>query len=349
VCSVAGNVITGISAGTCIIAANQAGDATYSAAPQSSQSFTVAAQPVPVVRFSSPGMTFTGQSVGVSSAVQTVTLTNAGAVSLMISGVAANGDFTQSNNCGLSVPAGASCTLSVTAVPTVAGVRTGTVTVSGNMLNGSSVIGLVALPAGMLYGASGWDLLGNSVNAPLQVATSELSNAANISTVWKWVAATAKWAFYTPSLPDGGAAYAASKGYDFLTVINGGEGFWVNAKAAFSVQLPAGGTAVPTSQFQNQPMLLAGLPMGWSLISVGDGPTASAFNQNLSVVPPATGTIPANITTLWAWDNATAYWYFYAPSLDSSGGLAAYITTKGYLNFGTKVLDPTMGFWVNRP
>ncbi|MHB8165179.1 MAG: hypothetical protein ACYDDT_00130 [Sulfuricella sp.] len=34
---------------------------------------------------------------------------------------------------------------------------------------------------------------------------------------------------------------------------------------------------------------------------------------------------------------------FYAPSLDANGTLASYIATKTYLNFGTKVLDPTMG------
>ena len=44
-------------------------------------------------------------------------------------------------------------------------------------------------------------------------------------------------------------------------------------------------------------------------------------------------------------------WYFYAPSLAASGGLSAYITGKGYLDFtaGGKTLGPGVGFWVNRP
>jgi len=67
------------------------------------------------------------------------------------------------------------------------------------------------------------------------------------------------------------------------------------------------------------------------------------------VTPPAAGEIPINLTTLWTWDAALANWYFYAPSLDKSGGLAAYITSKNYLDFGTRVLDPTTGFWVNKP
>ena len=193
-----------------------------------------------------------------------------------------------------------------------------------------------------------WNLLGNSVNAPLTVATT-FNNSANVSTVWKWVPATSKWAFYTPALADGGAAYAATKGYDFLTTINGGEGFWVNAKGAFTASLPAG-TAIASSSFQvqNNPALNK-LLTGWNLIGTGDSLSPSAFNQALSVTPPALGTIPTNVTSLWAWDSTLMNWYFYAPSLEASGGLTSYITSKNYLNFGTKVLDPAMGFWVNYP
>lgn len=45
VCTVSGSVVTFIGAGTCSINANQSGNATYSAAPQVSQSFAVAAAP----------------------------------------------------------------------------------------------------------------------------------------------------------------------------------------------------------------------------------------------------------------------------------------------------------------
>jgi len=48
-----------------------------------------------------------------------------------------------------------------------------------------------------------------------------------------------------------------------------------------------------------------------------------------------------------AWDPTLANWYFYAPSLEKSGALSSYITSKDYLDFGTKALDPTIGFWVN--
>jgi hypothetical protein len=34
--------------------------------------------------------------------------------------------------------------------------------------------------------------------------------------------------------------------------------------------------------------------------------------------------------------------------LDQSGGLTSYIGSKGYLNFGSRVLEPATGFWVNK-
>ena len=196
--------------------------------------------------------------------------------------------------------------------------------------------------------AAGWNLAGNSVNAPLDVAGS-FANAANVTTVWKWIPATSKWAFYTPSMTATNlAVYAASKSYDVLTTINGGEGFWVNAKQPFTAQLPVG-TAITTSNFQDQLTPPNRLPMGWSLISTGDNPTPSAFNQALGVTPPAQGVIPLNITTLWTWDSGLSKWYFYAPSLEANGALSSYITSKNYLNFGTNTLASTTGFWVNHP
>ena len=203
---------------------------------------------------------------------------------------------------------------------------------------------------------SGWNLIGNGMSNAITVATA-FGDSTKVTTVWKWETKGTNtnivypnWAFYTPSLADGGAAYAASKGYDFLTTINSGEGFWVNAKASFTV--PLSGSAVSTSTFADSATGGAnGLPSGWSLIAVGDNPTPSAFNKNIGATPPATGTIPVNLITIWSWNATSANWYFYAPSLDAKGGtaLSDYITSKSYLNYGTNTLTPTTGFWVNHP
>ncbi len=188
----------------------------------------------------------------------------------------------------------------------------------------------------------GWNLLGNSSSGALDVA-STFGKPTVVATVWKWVPSKNVWAFYTPLQTDGGAVYAASKGYDFLTTVNAGEGFWVNAQSSFSAALPAG-TSVSSASFRTT------LTPGWNLIASGDNKTPSQFNQALNIAPPPTGTTPINLITLWSWDASLASWYFYAPSLEASGGtaLSDYATGKGYLNYGTRSLDPTTGFWVNR-
>ncbi len=194
---------------------------------------------------------------------------------------------------------------------------------------------------GGLSAVAGWNLLGNSNNAALDVATA-FSDTSKVTTVWKWVPGTSKWAFYAPSMNSVDlAAYALSKDYDVLTTVAGGEGFWVNAKVVFSAALPAG-NAVTSGSFDN-------LGSGWSLISTGDNKTPRDFNNALSGTPPSVGTVAASVlTTLWAWSGSS--WYFYAPSLDNTGGLAAYTVSKGYLDFGlTTTLAPGTGFWVNKP
>ena len=189
--------------------------------------------------------------------------------------------------------------------------------------------------------AQGWNLLGNGSLAALDVAAS-FGDASQVSAVWKWVAASANWAFYSPTQSDGGAAYAAAHGFETLSTINGGEGFWVYAKLAFTAALPSG-TAIASSSF-------ATMSSGWHLIAIGDNSTPRAFNAALSATPPTAGQIPINLTTLWAWSAEQQRWYFYAPNLEANGSLSSYISSKGYLDFGsTRTLDGSSGFWVNKP
>jgi len=218
--------------------------------------------------------------------------------------------------------------------------------------NGSYSFGMARIegdPLSALDLEGSWSLIGNSVDTPLDVATA-FGDAAKVTTVWKWIPVVSKWAFYTPTQADGGAAYAASRGYDFLTTINGGEGFWVNAKTAFTAQLPTG-TAVPANAFANNPTASKNLPSGWSLVAVGDNPSPRDFANALGVNPPSGAVAATSVSTLWVWHAAKTGWYFYAPSLDNAGTLANYIATKSYLDFTAedKKLGPSVGFWVNRP
>jgi FG-GAP-like repeat/Abnormal spindle-like microcephaly-assoc'd, ASPM-SPD-2-Hydin len=75
-------------------------------------------------------LTFATQSVGTASAAQTVTLTNGGSAAVPISQISATGDFKETNTCGTSLAASASCQISVTFAPTAGGSRSGILTVA---------------------------------------------------------------------------------------------------------------------------------------------------------------------------------------------------------------------------
>jgi hypothetical protein len=86
----------------------------------------------PGASLSPPSLTFGPQGVGTTSPAQTVTLTNSGTGPLTITNIAISGDFAQTNTCGNTLAAGASCPIQVTFTPTTTGTRTGTLSVTDN-------------------------------------------------------------------------------------------------------------------------------------------------------------------------------------------------------------------------
>jgi len=300
----------------------------------------------PLVQLTSTLLSFGNQNVNVASSTQTVLLTNNGTATLNIASITTSGDFSQTNNCGSNVAASDSCTISVILTPTWSWARSGVMTISSNEANSPHTVNLTGtgVVSTALNFTPHWNLSGNSSSSPIYV-DSTFNDATKVLTLYKWNGTTSKWAFYSPSVADKGAAYAASKGYEFLTNINAGEAFWVNAKIAFTVNLPSD-TPIQTSHFQNQSVPPNNLPIGWSSIAVGDSPTPAAFNSGIGAT---SGASASNLNTLWAWDSVQANWYFYSPSMDANGTLVGHIASQKYLSFGSKVLDPSMGFWVNKP
>ena len=90
----------------------------------------------PAVSLTPASLTFAGQNLGVTSAVQSVTLTNPGTATLTITSIAATGanagDFAVTNTCGSSVAVNGSCSISVTFTPSAIGSRAASVTVTDN-------------------------------------------------------------------------------------------------------------------------------------------------------------------------------------------------------------------------
>ena len=101
------------------------------AVPAETWSFT---KSTPVVTITPTSASFGNQSVGATSPAQALTLKNGTTSSVSISSIAItgtnSGDFAQTNTCGSSLAAGASCTLNATFKPTATGARTAAVTVT---------------------------------------------------------------------------------------------------------------------------------------------------------------------------------------------------------------------------
>ena len=95
-----------------------------------------ASTPSPAVTLSSTSVVFGNQATGTTSTAQPVTITNTGAASLAIAGIAVTGansaDFAQTNNCGTSLAPGANCTISITFTPTTTGTRVAAVAITDN-------------------------------------------------------------------------------------------------------------------------------------------------------------------------------------------------------------------------
>ena len=84
--------------------------------------------------FNPAQLTFPNTSVGGSS-VMTSTLTNTYTSAASITSITISGHYSQTNNCGVSLAAGSSCTFTVTFSPTKTGTQTGVITVNNNLPN----------------------------------------------------------------------------------------------------------------------------------------------------------------------------------------------------------------------
>lgn len=201
------------------------------------------------------------------------------------------------------------------------------------------------LPSSTVQINQGWNLLGNSSATPIQISAALAGNT-DITSVWKWLPGQMKWAFYSPILSIRDLeAYAASKGYALLAVIEGGEGFWINARNPTNFSFPEGDAILSSN-------VHTGLVSGWNLLAIGQSRTPAQINQETAFRQPD-GSLANGFISLWAWDNARSNWYFFAPALATQGNtaLSDYTKARGYLDFASEgeSLKPARGFWLNRP
>jgi hypothetical protein len=137
--------------------------------------------PAPVVNLSPTSLAFGQESMGSTSAKQTVTVSNTGNASLSISSISLGGtnpgDYAQTNNCSSSVAAGANCGINVTFTPTTTGSRQAQLQVADDASGSPQDVnltgtGVVPSPPGtyslVLQGTIGDDLHQQNVSVVVQ-------------------------------------------------------------------------------------------------------------------------------------------------------------------------------------
>jgi phospholipase C len=129
----------------------------------------------------SPNLLTFGTLLLSQNKVLTATLKNQGSSSISISSIVAAGDYSQNNNCGSSLGAGSSCTITVTFSPTVAGTRYGTVTITDSDAASPQVLNLTGIGTALVLSPGSLSFpttaLG-SISAPKTVTLTNNGNTA---------------------------------------------------------------------------------------------------------------------------------------------------------------------------
>jgi hypothetical protein len=90
-------------------------------------------------------LTFAAQLLATTSSAQIVQLTNYGTATLNISGIALSTNYSETNTCGSTLAAGASCFISVTFTPGALGTLTGTLTITDDAPGSPQTVSLSGL------------------------------------------------------------------------------------------------------------------------------------------------------------------------------------------------------------
>ena len=118
-----------------------------SASHSASQPYTVSVVSEPdTLTLAPPGLSFAPQLVGTANGSQPETVTNTGSVPVLINGVALAGtnaaDFSQNNNCGSSLAAGANCAINVSFTASQVGPSSASITITDSTVGSPHSVAL---------------------------------------------------------------------------------------------------------------------------------------------------------------------------------------------------------------
>ena len=222
-------------------------------------------------------LSFAKQTVGTTSAAQTITLSNSGDSPLNSIGVTSSGDFHVVNGCGETLIGHASCALTVTYVPTEVGVETGSVVVNDMYGHphtiilsgiGSAPPGVVsALPTALDFGSYG--IGGTTAAQALVVTNSGTTPLKGLS-----FSISGSFAILSNSCPPGATPLAVAAS--------------CAAQVAFSPTQPGnlvGNIAINSSSLA-QPFQISLSGNGLGFTFQAQGPSSSTVTSGMTTNPP---------------------------------------------------------------
>ncbi|MEV0406184.1 choice-of-anchor D domain-containing protein [Actinoallomurus sp. NPDC050550] len=270
--------------------------------------------PGPILSPDPAALSFAGTIVGSSAPTQAVTVTNTGTTSATISGVAASGDFGQTDNCS-TLAVGASCTVTVKFTPSASGTRTGNVTITSNANDSPTTVALT----GSGIGTDTNIARGRSASASSEVNSSfTAANATDgdANTYWE----SANGSFPQWLQVDLGAQYTIGK----VTLKLPPSSSWGTRTQTLSVLTSTNGSSFSTA--------------------VGSATYTFTSPTNVVNIPtPATDAryVRVNFTANSGWPAGQASELEVYPSGGSSPGAAKLSADPSSLTFGDQALNTT--------
>lgn len=339
VCTASGSTVTGVAAGTCTIAADQAGNANYNAATQVTQNITIGGTPLNLTT----GWNLIGNSNATSIDVATIFVDASKITTVWKWNKAAS-------KWAFYAPSMTLFALTTYAQGKGYDVLTSIAPKEGFWVNASAAVALTGSVAnGVTLVESdmqpGWNLVGSADNKTPSQLNAGLSGSLNaagkaIVTAWAWDATNTKWKFYAPALEAQGgtvlADYITNKGYlpFFNTALSASDGFWLNIGAVSPTPI-AGGSGTAAQYFTKN-----AVGNTWTLLYSGIG--ASNFTTTNTITASAGGVVTAN-TTSSAGSILTSTRY-----IDTTGALVLY-TGLQYFGMSLPATFSVGTTWIQMP
>ena len=242
-------------------------------------------------------LSFGSQATGTTSSTQTVTVSNPTSSAASVSSIATTGDFAQTNNCGSSIAANGSCTVSVTFTPTAAGTRTGSLTINaGGVTNTVSLTGTGTAPGPVLNASpAGLSFAGTVVGSTSATQTVTITNSGTTAATVSGVSTSG--AFSQTNNCTSIAVNASCTVTVSFTPTTGGTNtgtLTVTSNANNSpttVSLTGNGISNTTNIALNQPITSSSNASGYPATNANDGNTSTYWESLDGAAYPQTLTV----------------------------------------------------------